>query len=170
MATKVPGDGLAATHMRAYGGPTTGDGMVAADERAMPPALAAAIAKKNKGKGAPAERALDEGNSGALVPKAMLGKTDKRAASMPDMPNDGDADDSENTRAMDYCAPDDMRKLPPNVNGKVAELNEYDYSAAADDNSTGAWKKTADQNSGMLPPGSFQRSGRFPDSGAWKQV
>lgn len=140
MATKVPGDGL--------------DGNQT-DERAMPPALAKALAGKEKKTVPPAKRdapAADDlsdmrAASGSPAGDGMLDST----------PADGE--DKEDTR-----------KLPPLTGQDLAQLNEYDYSADADDNSTGVWKKTPDQMSGELPQGSFQRTSRFGDSSPWMQV
>jgi hypothetical protein len=158
MATKVPGNALAGTQL---------------DERAMPAALAKALQAKAREKGAATRDAPAAGDL-----------ADMRAG-----PASGDSlidDDGpmEDDRALDPGAPDmpngsfasgedkqDERQLPPEVNGKVAEINQYPgYSADADDNSTGIWKKTPDQASGTLPEGSFQRAGRFPDTPPWRQV
>lgn len=163
MSTKVPGDGLAGTQL---------------DQRAMPPALAKALAaKEKKGTATRDAPAADDLSGMRAAPGPAAGDSmtdddgmmeDDRALNpgAPDMPNGSfeHGDDKQDDRAAE-------RQLPPVVNGKVAELNQYPgYSAAADDNSTGAWKKSPDQASGTLPEGSFQRTGRFPDTPPWQQV
>lgn len=141
MTMKVPGDGLDGNQM---------------DERAMPPALAKALAAKGKKAVPPAKRDAPAADD----------LSDMRAASGPPA-GDGMLDST----PADGEDKQDTRQLPPLVGQDLAQLNEYpDYSAGADDNSTGIWKKTPDAMSGELPQGSFQRTSRFGDTSPWMQV